>query len=101
MPQAPGQRFGNPEGESEEEEELRISVYPNPNEGAFTVQLDGHNGTETELVLWNVSGKMVQSTNLTNGSNSVQLEVPSGLYLYVVRINGTPKWTGKVSVIMD
>ena len=82
-------------------EQEQFSLYRNPNEGAFTVQLDGHSGAETELILWDVSGKAVHTQRLSNGSNSIETALTPGLYLYGVTVNGTPKWTGKISVGTD
>lgn len=80
--------------------EIKPSLYPNPNTGYFTIQLE-QPYSQAELVVWDVSGKMVLSQELNNDVNSIQTELKSGLYLYGVFVDGQMKRSGKISVIED
>ena len=85
-------------GVEEWETEQSFSLYPNPNEGVFSVQINTPNKAMMQLSLWDVSGKMVYSTRLLNGANELQANLSEGLYLYRVNVNKETKWTGKVSI---
>jgi hypothetical protein len=79
-------------------EERSYILYPNLNSGSFTIQTELDEMDASTLEVWTVSGQQVYSTTLTNGLNTVTLNVAQGLYLYRIMLNGTPKWTGKISV---
>lgn len=51
--------------------------------------------------VWSISRQEIYNGNLVNGTNKLELEVPAGLYLYKVDVNGKPEWTGKVSIGLD
>jgi hypothetical protein len=38
---------------------------------------------------------------LTSGLNRLEVRESNGLYLYVVTINGVPKWNGKIAVTVE
>jgi hypothetical protein len=59
-----------------------LSLYPNPNQGTFTVQLPLAATQEATMEVWSVSGQLVYSKRLYPGSNHLQLQVADGLYLY-------------------
>ena len=84
-------------GVEELETEFKVELYPNPNTGEFTVQL-ADNENNAELVIWDVSGKMVLCRKLVGGKNEVRSELNAGLYLYGVLVNGVLKRNGKMSV---
>ena len=84
-----------------EELEIRneeLSLYPNPNQGTFTVQLPLAANQEATMEVWSVSGQLVHTERLYAGSNHLQLQVADGLYLYRVMVNREPKWLGKISI---
>ena len=79
---------------------FQLEVYPNPNNGDFTIQLE-QPYSQAELVVWDVSGKTVLAQELDGGVNSIQTNLKSGLYLYGVLVNGQMQRSGKISVIED
>ena len=104
MPQAPGQRFGNPEDESEEEEELWISVYPNPNDGDLSVLITGtgQNDQTYALHIKDVLGKDVFEAVLRFGKNQLKLPMAAGSYLYTIsKRNGELKDQGNIVVVQE
>ncbi len=62
----------------------KVSVFPNPSNGNFTVATDAANAT---MEIYNIAGEMVQSGTLTNGQNTVSLKQPAGTY--TVKVNST------------
>jgi hypothetical protein len=78
--------------------EPSVSVYPNPNQGTFTVQVLLAATDEATMEVYNISGQLVYSKRLYPGSNRLQLNVADGLYLYRVMVNREPKWLGKISI---
>lgn len=78
--------------------ESSYKLYPNPNTGEFTLSLNMDDHSVATMTVWNISGQQVHTQQLTNGSNTINLNVAEGLYLYRVVINDTTQWTGKVSI---
>lgn len=79
-------------GLSELTGEQAISVYPNPNKGAFSILVSG-NGGLAEIKLTEVSGKTVYATQVEteNGKQLIDVVTPSikqGLYILNYTING-------------
>ena len=80
------------------ESQSELTLYPNPNQGTFTVQLPLAATQEAIMEVWSVSGQLVHTERLYAGSNPLHLQVADGLYLYRVMVNREPKWLGKISV---
>jgi hypothetical protein len=60
-----------------------ISVYPNPSNGKFTVEMDGKlKQAEFDISIYNVLGEKVYSTivNPSTGASNINLDVPGGIY---------------------
>jgi len=76
----------------------QVTVYPNPNNGQFTLQssFDG----ESLVEIYNVLGEKVFIKNLNSnkGSNSINIsQQPNGVYLYrVITENGNLLGEGKI-----
>ena len=59
-----------------------LSVYPNPNEGVFTVNLLSDYEDQVSVVITDIVGKQVKGiTTVTNNPVNVQLDVAPGIYL--------------------
>jgi len=79
-------------------DELSHQLYPNPNIGEFTLSMVMSDHDVAAVTVWNISGQQVHAQQLISEFNTVKLDVVGGLYLYSITLNGTPKWTGKVSI---
>lgn len=55
---------------------FNFTVYPNPSNGIFTVQLNGNYSDQTELILTDISGRIVEQFSLT-GENKFQFDITS------------------------
>ena len=75
--------------------------YPNPNTGAFTVEMKLLEGEVAQLLVWNVSGQQVHSQMLNNGINALEMDAAKGLYLYGITVNGATQWNGKIVVTSE
>ncbi len=79
-----------------------MGIYPNPNTGAFVVQLDAAEAGSAAVTLYDVTGKLVYAANasLNAGINKVDvntLGLVQGIYLVRV-IAGDEAWMARVVV---
>lgn len=54
----------------------KSKVYPNPNNGTFTFDAEDAGN----IVITDVSGKLIHSRNVSKGNNTISLKATSGLY---------------------
>ncbi|BDS12938.1 T9SS type A sorting domain-containing protein [Aureispira anguillae] len=75
-------------------------VFPNPNDGTFTIELMGYQ-TEVSLSLYNVVGKLVEQRIVSNPFNTVEQfnikKMPAGVYLMKV-VSDEKETTHKIIV---
>lgn len=63
-----------------EQGEVSLSIYPNPTDG--NVFIDNRSGADTELVIYDLSGRPLTRHTVVTGQSRLQLDnLPSGLYL--------------------
>lgn len=76
-----------------------INVYPNPNNGNFTVALSGTTDKST-VEVYNTLGQQVFTHNLTLGSNILNMNSqPDGVYMYrILSDNGNLVGQGKLVI---
>ena len=102
IPPPSSQRLAAPQqSEPTIEEALAHKLYPNPNNGSFTLWLQIEELDVSNIIVWNLTGQKVYANTVINGENQINLDVSNGLYLYAVTVNEKVTWTGKVSVGMD
>ncbi len=77
----------------------KISIYPNPNDGNFTIQLQNIN-QNTQIEIFNVLGENVYTAPLNSVNTQINLsDHPAGLYLYrILTIDGQFISSGKFVV---
>lgn len=63
-----------------------VSIFPNPNQGSFTVQQNLEQGSPYQnYQLFNLSGKLLQSGSLTGNGTEIRLkQAPAGIYIIVI-----------------
>ena len=76
-------------------------LYPNPNNGSFTLWLQTEELDVSNIVVWNLTGQKVYTNTVTRGENQIDLDVSNGLYLYKITVNNSTEWTGKISIVSD
>ena len=78
-------------------ERNRVNVFPNPNNGAFTI-LSNTDETLGDVYIRDVSGRVVQFHSIIKDRKSIMIQgLPSGMYIYSV-LNGNSIESGKVIV---
>jgi len=78
----------------------QISVYPNPNNGQFTIESSVGGASSVEI--YNILGEKVYTRNLstTKGTNTINVSnQPNGVYLYrIVSDNGDLLGEGRIAI---
>lgn len=80
-----------------QQEDSKITVYPNPTSGTFTVSLNEQFSEGTRLLLTDVLGKAWKEMEVNKSTNVFQEELPEGLYFLTVW-KGDQKSVSKVVV---
>jgi hypothetical protein len=69
-----------------------VVLYPNPSNGLFVIELPSDITGKMEL--FDLTGRLVKMTNLISGSNSVEPNIPNGVYIAkIVTSDGDSKST--------
>ena len=76
--------------------EKSFKIYPNPNNGSFTIELDNPE-MDAAIEVFDVMGKLVRSVERVEKVTLVDLEVASGIYVVKVKTGGVV-WNKKVLV---
>ena len=75
-----------------------FNLYPNPNNGVFTIQLDASFSSATHLLVTDISGRIVHTSEHLGNSLTLNLgDVSNGTYLVQINANGTTV-TKRISV---
>ncbi|EPR72400.1 putative internalin [Winogradskyella psychrotolerans RS-3] len=85
-----------------EDNELdQLSIYPNPNNGAFNIQFNPKSGEDISVVVYDIRGRSIYTKNYTNVrrfEETIQLNnAQSGVYLLTIT-DGAQKVTKKIIV---
>ena len=82
----------------------QINVYPNPNNGQFTIQSSVVNGTAS-VEIYNILGKEIYTSSLNAGKNrNTTINIgnqPNGIYLYRVISNEDGSQLGDGKIILQ
>lgn len=85
------------------ENQEKFNLYPNPNNGTFTLNYEIPNGRTVELQLINLMGTIVYQTLLENTTTIKKINatfLSNGIYFLSVNdINGSPLFKSKLSII--
>lgn len=70
----------------------KVTVFPNPTEGIFTVQLENKRGSIKSIKVYSAAGNLVSECNLPNNSSEVKVNlkhIPQGTYIIEISTNET------------
>ena len=70
--------------ESETKDQSQFSIYPNPCQNTFTVDLKDNNSKQTSIIIRNVQGQEVKNLSIINTSNIDISELPKGIYFVTI-----------------
>ncbi|MEY3442594.1 MAG: hypothetical protein RLZZ519_875, partial [Bacteroidota bacterium] len=87
---------------TEEALQTELGVFPNPNNGNFTVRFEGTEATTGTIELYDLTGKLVYATSnaVQSGINQVAVTttgLPRGMYALRM-VSGEATWTSRVIV---
>lgn len=73
-----------------------LHIFPDPNNGRFTLQLSTSTTKEAEVIITDITGRKVQQLlTFTNRDITIELNEPAGMYfVQVVTVDG--KWSSKM-----
>jgi len=70
---------------NESDESMKALIYPNPNNGSFTISMEDYNGDNYNMQVTDVSGKLVYSEELNSSQSNINLnELNKGMYFVSV-----------------
>ncbi len=72
---------------SEYEESNAVKIYPNPNKGTFSIELESV-VKDAEVKVFDVQGKLVSEHTLKKGENTLNESVPTGMYMLLINVDG-------------
>lgn len=74
-----------------------FNLYPNPNDGTFSFEIDHATGEPLQLVIFNAMGQQVYRHEISK-TDYVDTGLPVGLYHWQVQASGAPVGAGKMVV---
>ncbi len=75
-----------------------VTIYPNPSNGVFTIDMNNITGKQ-QLQVYNVLGQQVYANTLSESKTQINLQQPTGVYLYrILSLNGKTLSEGKLIV---
>jgi fibronectin type 3 domain-containing protein len=85
----PGSGTGDPNNSivEYESESMNVSIYPNPSNGVFNVDMDFSDiGAQAAMTITDISGKIISQQEVVNGINVLNLEhIKTGIYLVSIQ----------------
>jgi len=82
--------------------DAEVNLYPNPNNGNFTLEYDLGTGANGYVQLYNTMGQMVGEYSLANSQGKMNISNPqlsNGVYLWKLFSNNQPLKYGKVVIM--
>lgn len=73
-----------------------ISVFPNPSSNQLTIEVENPIGIRFSLM--DITGKQLISQNISEKTTLINVELPSGIYVYEILQNGGNRKTGKIQL---
>jgi hypothetical protein len=82
--------------------DANLTIYPNPNNGSFTMNYQLGEGQTGKVILLNAMGQIVGEYILNNSSGKMQINNPdlvNGVYVYQLHTSDNTMKVGKVIII--
>lgn len=84
--------------------EQKLTVYPNPSNGSFSLEIELKKSANVNITLFDASGKEVhvQNVQLLSGTSTLQFALPLAPGTYTLRIrDGNHEWRKSIQIIAD
>lgn len=78
--------------------ENEISVYPNPSETNFNIDLKNYSINNSVIILYDVLGKEVKRQKISESKTSIQHDLQKGIYFYTISSDSEKIRSGKLIV---
>jgi hypothetical protein len=92
-----------PTGIEEINKPATFTVYPNPNDGKFTIKEQEISGREQAIEIFNSIGQIVYNSSIAKGMNTFNINLstnPAGVYFYRIHYNsGALAGSGKLVIM--
>jgi len=91
-------------GIDEVERERAFNVYPNPNNGQFTLAYDLKGLENGEVRVYDMVGKQVFTQTLIGEAGTAEMnlvELNAGVYLISLEVNGVSRFTERLSILSE
>jgi len=73
-----------------------LTVYPNPSQGIFNIDVPFSNQHTVTIKIYNVQGQIIKEQELSNSINTFDISSEkNGIYFYILR-SGNKSYTGKL-----
>jgi len=80
-------------------DDFSVTAFPNPSEGEFNLKIDGHNSDPVKLMIYDISGRYIDSEIKAGSSNIVKInDLDKGIYFVDVTIGNTTKRVKLISL---
>lgn len=82
-------------------ENITAKLYPNPNNGEFTLAYDLKQTPEATINISDITGNIVYTAQITNETNLINIntnDLRSGMYFIQLNSKGSLLWTNKVMI---
>ncbi len=82
--------ISTPTGISDTEQKTELNIYPNPNNGTFTLNIADENHGEVQIIILDITGNEIYSKKITNSGMGMHEKISlgshkKGIYLLMVR----------------
>ncbi len=64
------------------------TLYPNPNNGTFTIEIASSVTGIINYQVISISGRIIKNATLTTGTNRIDMSLPTGMYLVNIEVDG-------------
>jgi Secretion system C-terminal sorting domain len=81
---------------------IGLKVYPNPSNGLMQVDYKIAENAKAELIIYDLTGRMLSSYQMDGGTNSLQIDedkLDNGIYFYQVIINNEIIESNKIVIV--
>jgi len=75
-----------------------VNLYPNPNNGEFTISLSGLSIEQCSLEIYDLMGSLLKTVSLKESNSDLKLELSNGIYFYRLVNNNLAVYSDKIII---